>query len=711
MDTSKRIGGYLALLREKAGLNQNELAQKVTWGPTILSRVESGERAISHDELMAILKAIGTEEALRFIETSDRHWHYLPEPPFGHPDEQTIWEAELALRSIAELSELPDIKNVFVKRLDEYKSSLFSAAELVWDTEYTIAFVGDIGAGKSTAICRATDLEVEVKEDQVDPVLESGGGGVTICDVYLAQGPDYGILVEPINENDLRREVNEFAEYLMADLKAGEDNASSGHGIQGTSKEIARAIRNMSSLQTVRVRQDGGKRRTMDPAKTLARNFAKNGQDANALTAAILSRMGLHQRTRRELWYPDMSRKTPLRWLRDVFLEVNNGRNRDFSIPKRVEILVPEPILAEESLTIRLVDTKGIDGTAAREDIEFHFSEAKSITILCSQFNDAPSNSAQQLLQRALDGQIPDLNTKTAVLVLPRPEEALAVKTDQGEPAEDKEDGYEMKGEQVEMILDSRHLPTARVEFFNVREDDVQDLRDFLLTMVRNLRTLHVMRLSDVISEAKALAENYVKEQQSEILRSAAHRLKVWMDKNQVLASSDTQLENSLLSAVGSAHHSSVRASVRRNGEWYNLSYPYQLGHGSRVKASRMVLEKKQAFSTIVQNILDDPEMDEAHDLVRQAQRLFDTRVEAMLDICRQMGVAIHTNSLEPDAAFWNQCRGRWGQGPGYRNDVLDYNKKWFETNRASVDDDVLSIIGKEWEAILQRLSEILDFD
>ena len=710
MTTSIQTGKYLALLREKAGLKQNELAQKVPWSPTVLSRVESGERAISQDELISILQAIGTEEAMRFVEASGRHWDSLPEPPFGHPDEQILWEAELALNSIEVLSDAPDIKNVFVKRLDEYDSSLRTAAKLVLNSEYTIAFIGDIGVGKSTAICRATDLEVKEAE-KVDPVLESGGGGVTICEVHLVQGPHYGILVEPVSERALRREVSEFAEYLMVSLQSAEDNAPADHGTQGTSKEIVRAIRNMSGLRNVRVRQEDGKRKTIDHAKILAQEFTDEGRDANALAVDILSRINLHQRTRRELWYPEMSNKSPLRWLRDIFLEVNNGRNPEFSLPKRIEVMVPEPILGEESLTIRLIDTKGIDGVAAREDLELHFGETKSITILCSRFNDAPSNSAQQLLQRAVDGQTPDLKTKTAVLVLPRPDEALAVKTDQGESAEDKEDGYDLKGEQAKMILESRRLPTGAVEFFNVREDDVLNLNGFLLTMIRNLRKLHIKRLRNVISEANALVENYEKEQKSETLREAAHRLNVWMGENEELSSSGVPLERSLLSAIGSAYASSVRASVRRQGEWYNLNYSHQLGHGARVKASMMVLGKRQDFSAIAKNILDDPEMEEAHDLVQQAQRLFDVGIEAMLQSCRQMGVTIHISDMKPDSLLWRNCDNRWGQGPGYRNDVLTYNKTWFDTNRNLVNDSVLGLVEREWEGILRRLSGILAFE
>ena len=62
MASSVRVGKYLAQLRERAGIRQNVLAQKMAWSPAVLSRVESGEREISGAELSDLLTAIGTAE-------------------------------------------------------------------------------------------------------------------------------------------------------------------------------------------------------------------------------------------------------------------------------------------------------------------------------------------------------------------------------------------------------------------------------------------------------------------------------------------------------------------------------------------------------------------------------------------------------------------------------------------------------------------------
>ena len=614
MASSVRVGKYLAQLRERAGIRQNVLAQKMAWSPAVLSRVESGEREISGAELSDLLTAIGTAEAAKFSETLTRDWQNLPEPALGHPAEELLWRAELALRDIDTLLESSQAQTTSATRLRDYRSAVKGASALVAALDYNIAVIGDIGVGKSTAICRATGLEVQDSQ-RTEPVLEAGAGGITICEVHLVQGPEYGLVIEPVSDMELRREISEFSHYQFAALDSESENAEEDQALHGTTKEVERAIRNMSGLRSERVRGAGGSRQTVDHARNLAQDFKDRGLDPDALTVEILARITPHQRTRREVWYSAMSGEGELRWLRTAFSEINNGRASGFSLPRRISVIVPKPVIEDEaslaisSLAISIVDTKGIDGTAERDDLEFHLNDPRTITVLCSRFNDAPSSSAQRLLDRAIEAQFPDVESKSAVLILPRPEEALAMKTDQGDPAEDTEDGYDMKGDQVRMILRSRNLPAGDLEFFNVREDDSARLNSFLLARVHHLRALHIRRLDAVVSEANALVENFEREQKSQTLRTAANRLQAWIDENRELQPSPVPLERSLTSAIREIYPSSVHASVRRRGEWYKLDYSHQMGFGVRVKALRTLRGRQQDFKDTVRNMLDDPQI------------------------------------------------------------------------------------------------------
>ena len=702
--TTPEVGAYLARLREKAGLKQNELASKVTWSPAVLSRVESGERPLSAEERDSILDAIGTKEARDFKETVERIWQHLDRPPLGHPDEAVLWEAEQTLERVTR-AKSDEIKNVIAKRLEDYFSRIKSAAGLVLKTEHNIAFAGKVGVGKTTALCRMAGLEVQ-KDDKREPVLEVGAGGTTVCEVRLQQGSAYGLHVEPMDADAFHREVLEFANYLTR--PSDEESPEQDEGAQdahGTSKEIERVIRNMSGLTVTRRRLPDGKRERTDRAEKLAEEYT----DPSTLAGEILARIRPQERTRHQIWYPEISGQEPLAWLKETFEQLNNGRHHEFSLPKRIDIIVPQTILGEGPLSICLVDTKGIDATAERSDLEAYFNEPGTLMVLCSSFNDMPSTEIQELLSRAKEARFSDLGAKAAILSLPRSDEALAVKDDYTRlPAESVAEGYELKGEQAELRLKSQNLPYAAIAFFNAREDDPQDLTDFLLQRVEAIRQGQCAKLNEAISGAIELAENVDEAQVQEVYQLAARRMSVWLDSNGKVGDLDTPLENSLMAAIGRAYASSVRASVRRQGDWRNLDYSHHMGYGARVMAARSVVAKLENFKAITENLLQDEELEPAFGLVRQARRVLEDGVSTLLIRSELLGKRIYIQHLKPDSEFWRLCDSRWGLGYGYRDDVAQYHRDWF-SQRSQFQTMVQELVDREWQQILGRLAAILD--
>ena len=710
MATDAEMGKYLARLRDKAGLKQNELAQKVTWSPAVLSRVESGERGVSTEELTSILEAIGTEEAQRFRKTAGRVWRISQKPQLGHPDEELLWEAEEALQNIEKLEAKPEIKNVFVKRLEAFRDELNSAAHLVLGTEHSVAFVGDIGVGKTTAICRVADLEVK-KEKSFDSVLYTDGGGATVCDVHLIQGPKYGLAVEPMGENELYREVLEFAHFLKPSEEAIQEEDAGDPDFYGTSREIIRAIRNMGGLnRNIRkeTRPNGKQVRvTVDPAKELA----EKSIDSKALAVEILTRMALEKRTRRELWHSGASAEEPLLWLQKIFAQINNGRHSEFSIPKRIDITVPDHILEEELLSIRIVDTKGIDGTPERRDLEEHFNAPKTTVILCSSFFKLPSDSVRELIKRAKEGGFANLETKAAVVVLPHGNQALNLKGDEGILVETAEDAYEYKGAEIDRKLEELCIPDMRSEFFNSQKDKPERLRGFLLEMVTELRKRHRKNLREAIAGANDLVQNYEKNEVQEIQRQAASHLIAWRMDNKQIGPFSKHLHDSLLLTIRKAHANSLRASIRRQGEWDKLDYSHQLGSGGRAVAANAVRPTLENFKAVSDNLLRNPDLREAFSLVRQARHILESGTEDLLRKSHQFGTAMY--GFMRYAQLWADCDREWGKGSGYRDRVSKHHQNWFADrrfpDRGKFDSTLFRLIEKEWQEILERLEAILD--
>ena len=513
---------------------------------------------------------------------------------------------------------------------------------------------------------------------------------------------------EPLSEREIRREVREFCVMLKDPPAVSEDDASAPIG---TSKEIERAIRNMSGLARKRrtvVDPDGRRRReTEDPAQELA----EIAEDVDDLVVEILALIRLDARTRREIRYTHASAEgDPLAWLKECFREINNGRAADFSIPKRIEVVTPERILGDKSISIRVIDTKGIDADSQRGDIETLFGEPNTVSVLCSPFNSTPSPSVQNLLERAAAGRYAQIEYRAAILGLTKHDEALAVRYDDGMEVDEAQEGYDLKRLDAENKLTSIGVLNVSVEFFNALSDDPKSLRGFMLNAVERLRRQRAAVLEETVKGARSLLDNFKREQSMTVHRDAARRLAVWMRGNENLdLPQPLAVESSLMQSIDIVHPSSLGASVRREGEWDRLEYSHELAHGARVTAVNAVQSKLVSFQSVADNILDDPQMEEARGFVQQASRVVESGAETLYQKCGLSGTEIH-RYMKSARCLWRKSDDEWGRGSGYRGRVARHHADWFKgDDAASLQKEVGRLIINEWAEIMGRLSSILD--
>jgi transcriptional regulator with XRE-family HTH domain len=700
------IGKYLAALREQADFKQGELAKKLQWSAAVLSRIESGDRPLSDDELDIILRGINTPDALRLKDILSRQWNQLPEPPLGDADSDLLWEAEQTAQKIHALAEQPDVKQVFERRLVRYEEELSVAAERVLNKRYRAAFIGTIAVGKSTSICRVEGLELPSNKGMPSAVLETGGGGVTICDVHVRKGPGYGLIIEPCSEDEIRQHVMDFANSLLTPAESAQaDDDEANAGSPGISREVDRALRSMTGLRRKRSEKkpDG----TVVPATDQARLLAETMPDAKALAVEVLAQMELHRRDRRDIWHSDATSRPPLEWLQDIFEKVNNGRHPEFTVPKRIEIVVPTAMLGDETVSVTLIDTRGIDDLAARADLEQHFDDSHTVVLLCGLFPQAPATQVRQLLTRAKEGGVRTLETHSAIVALARAGEALAVKCE-GQPAETTQEGYELKAEEIQLKLHPLGLANLPVAFFNAAEDPPEQLRAFIVKRIVAVHDSHRAALREIIDGAKNLLTNYEEEQSRETLLAAARRLALWLDENADLSSSGVRhVHESLISATGSAHWKTIYATVARKGGWPNLDYAHQLSHGARRIATQVLEPKLLGFQTIAQSVLIDDELGEAHGMVRQTIRLFEDAFDNIVRTVQLVGESIHADELREDVDFWRESSTDSGQG--YKDRFTGRNRQWFEVrHRGEGEARVMSVIEQKWKESIQSVRELL---
>jgi hypothetical protein len=443
------------------------------------------------------------------------------------------------------------------RRLARYKEELCALAARLTNRRHRVVFTGAIAAGKSTAICRVESLELPDGKGMPVPVLEAGGGGITLCAVHVQRGPEYGFLVEPCSEDEMRRHALDFARSLLeSPVSSSADATDADSNSPGASREISRALRNMAKLPVRRFPRgpDGIKPPSIDEGRALAERIG----DIKALAVEILARMQLHRRDRRDLWYSASNKEEPLAWLKDIFEKVNNGNHPEFSLPKRIETIVPHSPLREDVLSITLIDTQGIDDVAGRADLEQHFDDPHTAVVLCTRFEEAPSVHIRQLLTRARDAGVRTLETNAAILVLPRPGEAMQMK-DAGIPVRTAEEGYDVKADEVRLKLHSLALANLPLTFFNAAEDDPKALRAFLKDRIAAVRDRHRATLREIVTGANALLTNYEKEQAHEAMREAARHLTSWLQHNAELTEGTSHhVRDSLIAATASAYPQTI---------------------------------------------------------------------------------------------------------------------------------------------------------
>ena len=705
------IGQYLAKVREEAGMSQVQLSQAVTFSSATLSRMESGEKPISDEDLAGMLAAFGTPKAAELAEFVTQAWDHLARPAFDHPDRGSLWQANLALRRLADLRNDDTLTAVFMRQVDLYEGEIRRVAEFLASCEHQIAFVGSIGVGKSTGICKMTSL-LKPGEDKPDRqnVLESGAGGITLCDVHIAQGPGYGLRIEPRTEDSIRRDVEDFCDYLIAATRPDAQKSSQPEEEEddgdplGISKEVVRAIRNMADLREER-REEGGKRVRIDRAKELAKTFSS----AQDLRIQVMTKMGLPGRDRLDEWYPANHPQSPMHWLQDLFAQINNGRHPKFTIPRKIEIIVPDPVLASRELPIRIIDTKGIDQTAERQDLESHFDNPKTLVVLCSRFNDAPEVALQTLLRRARDGGARDLPLKTVLFVLPRPEEAMAEKYDDGTHVETDSEGYDRKREGVLFRLNQQQLSSLSVEFFNAREESGRAVRERLIEKIVDYRRHHADQVTRLSKAVGHLDENRKDANVRAVFEHVMGDLNAWIRTNRHMDFSEKGVQQPLLSAInGTRYASRIRAAVRRYGNWDDLDYYHHLAYGVRKLAVDQIGTKIDGFKVIANNLMTVDGVSVAKEFLQGVVSAIDAALDQSYRHIQSAGREMFKQTLANDHEFWAKCEERWGRGPGYRTAIRDMTDEEFTKNLEEAHRIILGLLSVEWEKLMSLMERVL---
>ena len=669
------MGAQLAKFRLREKLSQSDMAKRLNVDQSRISRIEKGEVSPSDSEIKRFLRGVKSGDSLAYLKYLETSWLHIERPSFSNPELDVLSTAEAGLTTLAEFCQSHDLPGPLVAEMDMHSASLCRAAAYLNQLSHDIAFVGDIAVGKTTALCFVSGMILPGSAGVLDKVvLEAGAGGITICEVQIRKGPAYGVMVDPQPDREVYRAAEELCEGLWARRSGSTEEEENSKGV---SREVDRALRNMAGLPRRRQKNEEGKRVTVDPALELA-----NGcESLSEFQSSFAERLRLWERKTRTIWYPQASGISPLGWMQKTFIEINNGRRSDIALPRLIDIVVPDDVLSEATFGLSLVDTKGVDQTAVRPDLEARLRDPRTLTVLCTRFNEAPGPTMQRFLEHARDTFSEGIfKERVLLLVLPRPDEARAVKDDTGEMVESDDEGYELKCDQAEATLRRIGVGELPITFFNATTDAPDRLKGCLVDRIEGIRSGYSRRVRSVCDAIDRMIENHEVEAAQAAQKEVRKRLGIFCDQHKALPDRKRSLHVELVKAFRTLNARTVWATTRRRGGWYNLDVFFHLGRGAVADANLRSRPALLGLEELVSNMLGDDDYSSMHEFLHELQANVEDWRHNFMERARAVGEEAFRSDLADDANFWAQCERRWGQGAGYRDDVADMVEEWFES-------------------------------
>ncbi|APG87408.1 hypothetical protein SAMCCGM7_pC0203 (plasmid) [Sinorhizobium americanum CCGM7] len=650
-------------VREAGNVSQSGLAKRMSTVASVLSKLEKADEA--EPELAdRYLSALDTELSNAVRAYYSRHWLQQPPPSFLHPDSESLWQIDQSLKT---LEEFEKEKNDPILRgpIDLLRSELRAAENYLRRRDHTIAWVGDIGVGKTTALSYAVGMLVGDGRSGKRPAFPVGAGRVTVCETAIRVAPTFGVLVDTVDEEEVVK--------ITRDMVSGLAPGAAGVGV---SAEIARLLRNMARMK-ISTAMVNDELTTTDPVVELL----TGGLSIDEVTDRMIVAMALADRTERQAILPEGS-DDGLAWVSRLVADINAGLEPRFGVPKRITVLMPSKNLNADGQVLSVVDTRGVEGITQRPDLTLYNEERRTLVVLCTKFADAPNATVQRHLREAVEGDFDAIERhRRCILVLPRGEEALEVPGFDG-PVTSREEGYALRKGEVNQALANADLPVPPVHFFDARNDDADKIWAKLRGQIALMRASYGQRGAIAAQGVKNLIENVDDVRALEARREIEQEIFRLLKEVEPIAENVRPAYLNLIEQMSVGHHSSIAASVYRRGGWDNFQFAHILGNGVRIDAN---LRSQTNAARIEHRLMDfESKYSDMDEVVQNVQalraRLGDGRQD-FLTSARTIGRDAYGDLLAREGELWTESAERYGLGPGYKNDLARIWRNWFENS------------------------------
>ncbi len=572
------------------------------------------------------------------------------------------------------------IAEVATQRIESIKRSIQYLAH----NEHRIAFVGQIGIGKSSMIGILGGLLVgEPPTDRsslkANSVLAVGAGGTTVCEVRIrtarsTEQDSVRLTIEPYSVEEMRREIRIFAADEWA-RRNSSTASKSDDDKDPTPREVQRVIRNMTGLAERKeaAAEAGSKKRPVDPLDDAIAQHDSAGSLANYL----VDKASLLSRTDTEWQWP--SDENAYRDLKRRFDDINHGRTPTAMLPQRIIITLPRalPRLAEE-FDVEVIDTRGFDGhLSGRRDIQELLRDDRALVVVCVPFRDAPGESVKSLLSDI----VADVEFRAAVgrvqLVLMDHGDAEGVNGSDG----DREFGQQLKQTECARALqaiglnglDDDHAITA----FDTLNDDPQELLTSIEHRLRRMRSDVNKTLTEQTLDARAFLDN-IEDVKLELARSEVdRRLRITLEANRPSGIPMRDPLEGLYSAINIWRFASqVYATCRRHGRYAGMDAFAAVRTGASKAVTEWFRPLDMAIAGAFRAINHDDEFTEVLSHVRLRETQYK---EAHVASIRNYADAIlsEVDDALTDANIWDKCASEWGAGSGFKSRITAHLQEW----------------------------------
>lgn len=699
MTLHMEIGSLLAEARKAAGLTQEEVATRLGLHQSRVSRLESGDGEPSQEDYAAYLNAVGTTDARKVRSAIQAKWRFLPQPPLRHPDLFALMDAESALSRLEKFKSGTAIPSVLAGQADMLFRRLFDFGEFLLNLDHRIVYVGEIGVGKTTAVCKQAQLVLDpnMPGDLKGMMLDTGGGRTTLCDVYVQAGERFSIEVEPVPDEEIYRLVEEFCRSIVSKSDGTQPNSTADFKLP---EEVERALRVMAKLPRP-VRKKAAQPE-VDPAAQLA-----SGRDLADFKAEVASRLTLWRRTRRMIDFEGSDQSAGRSWLRETFTKINNGRHDDFSLPGKITVTVPFDPVSGSPFKVTVLDTRGVDGSAIRPDILAQLKDKRALTVLCAKWGSAPDPSIQELLKHVVETEVdPALFSRLAVLVIARAGDAFSMRHDSGESVSDVAEGYEIKRGHVEDALHRINMNGIAVELFDSTSDPSDGITEFLVSKIAELRASQRSHAQSTIIAIDQMLDNVKKAQALATLDEIKEDLRIFADAHSRLKTGSRPIQIRLLNSLRTVHARTVWAATRRSGEFWNFDVFQHLSDGAAAEAKKRCSAPMDGLRELIKNRLGNKKFETAHAFLGQILDDVSAWEADFVNAARHHALAVFKPRLANAQKLWSDTEAYYGQGLNFRDEVAKELEQWFDSND-DLQDAFEQQVRRAWRtSVLQKLRD-----